>query len=71
MSATAQGPPGIWSCSTVESHADDRERRASIPSGTVTFLFTDIEGSTKLLERLREHFAAELAEQNEISRTAA
>jgi len=25
-----------------------------VPRGTVTFLFTDIEGSTKLLERLKD-----------------
>jgi class 3 adenylate cyclase len=28
---------------------------ASLPGGTVTFLFTDIEGSTRLLQLLREH----------------
>jgi class 3 adenylate cyclase len=27
-----------------------------LPSGTVTFLFTDIEGSTRLLKRLREGY---------------
>ena len=27
-----------------------------IPSGTVTFLFTDIQGSTRLLERLRQAY---------------
>lgn len=27
---------------------------ADLPEGTVTFLFTDIEGSTKLLHALRE-----------------
>jgi hypothetical protein len=31
---------------------------ADLPEGTVTFLFTDIEGSTELLHRLRERFAA-------------
>ena len=71
MSATAQGPPGIWSCSTVESHADEREGRSSIRGGTVTFLFTDSEGSSRPLEHLGEHFAAELGERKEILRTAA
>ena len=28
-----------------------------LPIGTVTFLFTDIEGSTKLLSRLRDGYA--------------
>jgi class 3 adenylate cyclase len=31
---------------------------AQLPSGTVTFLFTDIEGSTRLLQRVgRERYA--------------
>jgi class 3 adenylate cyclase len=29
---------------------------ASLPSGTVTFLFTDIEGSTRLLQELGDHY---------------
>ncbi|MFH1085637.1 MAG: adenylate/guanylate cyclase domain-containing protein [Chloroflexota bacterium] len=41
-----------------------------LPAGTVTFLFTDIEGSTKLLERLREQYAALLAEQRHLLRAA-
>jgi hypothetical protein len=28
-----------------------------LPSGTVTFLFTDIEGSTRLLRQLRDRYA--------------
>jgi hypothetical protein len=32
-----------------------------LPEGTVTFLFTDIEGSTRLLEQLREGYATLLA----------
>lgn len=39
-------------------------------SGTVTFLFTDIEGSTQLLHRLGEGYARVLAEQREILRVA-
>jgi class 3 adenylate cyclase/energy-coupling factor transporter ATP-binding protein EcfA2 len=39
------------------------------PSGTVTFLFTDIEGSTRLLEQLRERYATLLAEQRELLRS--
>jgi class 3 adenylate cyclase len=39
-----------------------------IPSGTVTFLFTDIEGSTRLLERLREGYANVLEDQRRILR---
>jgi predicted ATPase len=33
---------------------------AELPSGTVTFLFTDIEGSTRLLEELGESYGAAL-----------
>ena len=44
-----------------DTQADERAERASAPSGTVTFLFTDIEGSTKLLERLRGEYATLLA----------
>jgi class 3 adenylate cyclase len=41
-----------------------------LPEGTVTFLFTDIEGSTKLLHRLRESYATLLADQRQILREA-
>ncbi len=38
------------------------------PSGTVTFLFTDIEGSTRLLDQLGEQYLDLLAEHNWILR---
>ena len=39
---------------------------SELPSGTVTFLFTDIEGSTRLLKRLGpERYGALLAQHNE------
>ena len=41
-----------------------------LPSGTVTFLFTDIEGSTVLLRRLRERYADVLAEHQRLLRGA-
>jgi hypothetical protein len=34
-----------------------------LPGGTVTFLFTDIEGSTQLLHRLGDDYAGLLADQ--------
>ena len=40
------------------------------PSGTVTFLFTDIEESTNLLDKLGDQYAAVLTEHHEILRTA-
>jgi predicted ATPase/class 3 adenylate cyclase len=42
----------------------------SLPTGTVTFLFTDIEGSTRLLDALGADYDAELAKHREIIRTA-
>jgi predicted ATPase/class 3 adenylate cyclase len=39
-----------------------------LPSGTVTLLFTDIEGSTALAERLRDRWPGLLAEHNRILR---
>jgi class 3 adenylate cyclase len=41
---------------------------SALPSGTVTFLFTDIEGSTALLKTLGERYADVLAEQRRILR---
>src|SRR5438093_3655917 len=41
-----------------------------LPSGTVTFLFTDIEGSTKLLRELGERYSATLAEHRRVLREA-
>jgi peptide/nickel transport system substrate-binding protein len=39
-----------------------------LPVGTVTFLFTDIEGSTRLLKQLRERYGEALAEHQRILR---
>src|SRR5215213_1691903 len=45
--------------------------REGLPSGTVTFLFTDVEGSTGLLHELgAEAYAEALAEHRLIVRTA-
>ncbi|HEX9388944.1 MAG TPA: adenylate/guanylate cyclase domain-containing protein, partial [Anaerolineales bacterium] len=40
----------------------------SLPSGTVTFLFTDIEGSTRLLQQLGEKYAILLADHEKLLR---
>ena len=46
-------------------------RTAHLPSGTVTFLFTDVEGSTKLLHELgAEAYADALAEHRRVLREA-
>ena len=45
--------------------------RRELPSGTVTFLFTDIEGSTKLLHELgQERYAMALHEHRQVLRAA-
>jgi predicted ATPase len=45
--------------------------RADLPSGTVTFLFTDVEGSTRLLHELgAEGYAEALAEHRRVVREA-
>ncbi len=41
-----------------------------LPSGTVTFLFTDIEGSTRLLAELGDRYADALAEHRRVARDA-
>ena len=40
------------------------------PSGTVTFLFTDIQGSTRLLDKLGDQYAISLTEHHRILRDA-
>ncbi len=43
---------------------------AALPGGTVTFLFTDVEGSTRLLNQLGPDYAEILAEHHRILRAA-
>lgn len=42
----------------------------ALPSGTVTLLFTDVEGSTKLLRKLGDQYADVLAEHRRVLRDA-
>ena len=44
---------------------------APLPAGTVTFLFTDIEGSTRLLRELRDAYAGLRADHHRLLRAAA
>ena len=44
--------------------------KAELPSGTVTFLFTDVEGSTRLLKQLGERYGDVLAAHQSILREA-
>jgi YVTN family beta-propeller protein len=43
---------------------------AEVPSGAVTFLFTDIEGSTRLVKQLRDRYPAVLADHQRLLRAA-
>ncbi|MGH3201686.1 MAG: adenylate/guanylate cyclase domain-containing protein, partial [Streptosporangiaceae bacterium] len=43
---------------------------AALPNGAVTFLFSDIEGSTRLVKALRERYAQVLAEHRRLVRAA-
>jgi predicted ATPase/class 3 adenylate cyclase len=51
------------------SVATPSRRSGSRPTGTVTFLFTDIEGSTKLLQRVGDAWDAVLAEHHRLLRS--
>jgi predicted ATPase/class 3 adenylate cyclase len=48
----------------------DRPMGAALPSGTVTLLFTDIAGSTRLLQNHRQSYAALLAVHRRLLRAA-
>ena len=43
---------------------------AELPSGAVTFLFTDLEGSTQLVKQLRDRYDESLAEHQRLLREA-
>jgi predicted ATPase/class 3 adenylate cyclase/Tfp pilus assembly protein PilF len=47
---------------------ENRRVQRELPTGTVTFLFTDIEGSTRLLQRLGDGYAEVLAEHHRVLR---
>ena len=53
------------------SSANEPRKRAELPTGTVTFLFTDVEGSTSLRNELgAEAYAAALADHRRVIREA-
>ena len=49
---------------------EEAAQASNPPSGTVTFLFSDIEGSTRLLQELGEQYADVLMEQRRLLRSA-
>ena len=59
-----------WTEATFARH-DRGTMRSDLPSGTVTFLFTDVEGSTKLLHELgARRYAEALVEHRRVIREA-
>ncbi len=58
---------------TLEQGAETGKKKSplrNLPSGTVTMLFTDIEGSTRLLQQLGDRYADVLAECRQLLRAA-
>lgn len=51
--------------------SESGQRTTRLPTGTVTFLFTDIEGSTRLVKRLGRRYGDVLADHRAILRAAA
>jgi class 3 adenylate cyclase len=47
---------------TLSRPRENQSDMSDLPSGTVSFLFTDIEGSTRLLQELGDGYAEALAE---------
>jgi predicted ATPase/class 3 adenylate cyclase/DNA-binding CsgD family transcriptional regulator len=68
------GSPGrTFSVASSEHPAGYGQKGSSLgnlPMGTVTMLFTDIEGSTRLLQRVGDHYTDMLAECRHLLRTA-
>ena len=54
----------------VSDGGSDSAQVRGLPTGTVTFLFTDVEGSTRLLAELGSGYADALAEHRRVLRAA-
>src|SRR6266702_8861 len=65
-------PPPLAPCRVVARPSTEENRlvQPELPTGTVTFLFTDIEGSTKLLQELGDEYAEVLADHRHALREA-
>lgn len=72
MSALGEDPASSIEQGEAAGVTRDRVRvpQRTLPVGTVTFLFTDVEGSTRLLGRLGDRFAAVLEDHNRLLRDA-
>src|SRR5687768_15730394 len=64
--------PPAWSGSPPRARQSpiNHLMRHDLPAGTVTFLFTDIEGSTRLLHELGDRYAEVLARHRRVLREA-
>ena len=60
---------GVPGC-TQDAEVTTPSARPPRPSGTVTFLFSDVEGSTRLLKQLRDRYGAVLSEHQRLLREA-
>jgi class 3 adenylate cyclase len=69
-SCTASGATTSTRLSATVAGRPARPGKAELPSGTVTFLFTDMEGSTRLLTRLGSGYAEVLGEHQRLLRAA-
>jgi class 3 adenylate cyclase len=65
--ATRNGAPSSYPPAVLASRTG---RSFVLPTGTVTMLFTDIEGSTRLVQRLAERYGVLLEEHHRILRRA-
>jgi class 3 adenylate cyclase len=61
---------GIMPLGFITSQIAEREPIATLPSGRVTFLLSDVEGSTELVQRLGDGYAGLIEEVRAIHRTS-
>ena len=67
---SSQFDPMMWMCDVDAVRSPWKDICVQRPLGTITFLFTDIEGSTRLLEQAPEAMGAALERHDQILRTA-
>jgi class 3 adenylate cyclase/tetratricopeptide (TPR) repeat protein/DNA-binding XRE family transcriptional regulator len=67
-SPISDSPPPPSSTAELQRPVGNSLRPSTFPTGTVTFLFTDIEGSTQLLRHLGDRYTAVLSEHQRILR---
>src|SRR5687767_563584 len=66
--AVPRAAPSIGAATVV--HSKGRRGRSMLPTGTVTFLMTDVEDSTGLVERLGDRWDEVLTRQRALIRSA-